>query len=119
MTTATTIDWNARYNAGYYRERWEPGEQAFFEYHCWESLDSQDADLWLRSHQQVTVLGEIGQHDGDWTKTYQERFQDCLYVLYKVRFDDGHVGTVYEEELFTTPDAYYRPDPPKDREDDR
>jgi hypothetical protein len=37
---------------------WDAGEEAYFEYHCLESMDSSDADLWLRSHQTVEILGE-------------------------------------------------------------
>ena len=42
-----------------WRDEWPPGTVAWFEYHCQESDDSDDADLWYRSHQQ-DLSGEGG-----------------------------------------------------------
>ncbi len=30
------------------------GDVVWFEYHCWESPESSDAEIWYRSHQKVT-----------------------------------------------------------------
>lgn len=32
--------------------------------------------------------------------------------MYKVRFNDGFEGTVFEDELLDDPSEYERPDPP-------
>ena len=49
-----------------------PGDGAWFEYHCWESFDSADADLWVRSHQQVTVL-TVEVNDAEPGSTFEQR----------------------------------------------
>lgn len=79
------------------REHWAHGERAFFEYHCNQSHDSEDAQLWYRSHQEVTVLGR-GDDDGH-AATHAERAENGTPRIYSVRFDDGHEGEVFEDEL--------------------
>jgi len=94
------------------REAWQPGDLAWFEYHCWESYESSDAPLWLRSHQQVTVLGRDPGDDEDFGGTFLDRADACCPNVYQVRFADGHEGTAFEDELLTGPEHYQRPDPP-------
>lgn len=101
-----------------YRNQWQPGAEAWFEYHCWESEDSNDADLWHRSHQKVTVVAEY-ECDGqrEYLPTFEDRCEAGMPLTYGVRWSDGHQGAVWEDELLTGPEHYYRPDPPK-RSDD-
>lgn len=87
-----------------------PGERLFFEYHCWEDQDSADADLWLRSHQRVTVVArEVNDGAG---LSWRDRMESGQQYTYHVLFDDGSTGTVFEDELSPTPDTWTRLDPP-------
>ena len=99
----------------FFKEKWNPGERAWFEYHCWESPESGDADLWYRSHQRVTVIRmtEDTEHYADDGWTFAERAEAGEPNCYYVRFPDGHEGTVFEDELSTRRTVWYRPDPPK------
>lgn len=99
MTTAT-------------RERWQVGERAWFEYHCWESPRSQDAPAWYHSHQQVTVLA-VDENDSA-GMTRAERDDAAMPFTYTVRFDDGLEWAVFEDELTADRADWYRPDPPTD-----
>ena len=57
------------YTVDTYKERREPGEKAWFEYHREESRKPPDAELWSYSHQQVTIVIE-GAAEGEkrgWT----------------------------------------------------
>jgi hypothetical protein len=38
--------------------------------------------------------------------------------LYRIRFNDGHEGTAYEDELYTSPEHWVRDDPPAGRLDE-
>jgi len=87
------------------RSRW------YFEYHCKESHDSCDADLWYRSHQQVTIL-ELTSPDS-LGMSREERVEEGMVFVYKVKFDDGFIKEAFEDELLSSPKFYYRPDPPK------
>jgi len=95
------------------REAWQPGDLAWFEYHCLESNDSADARLWHRSHQQVAVLGRG--EDEDFGQTFLDRADAGMPNVYRVRFADGFEGHVFEDELLTGPEHYSRPDPPDTR----
>lgn len=94
----------------------EPGTQRFFEYHCLESHQSCDAQLWYRSHQTVIVLqlggGLVEQAEGCDCFTFVERGEGGVPLVYKVRFADGHEGDATEDELLTSEDDYCRTDPP-------
>jgi len=79
------------------------GKELWFEYHCWESPESCDAELWYRSHQKVTVLNR-GIDDND---EYSEEPK-----VYDVIFKDGFKGTVFADELMNQPQKFYRPNPP-------
>lgn len=97
------------------RDEWKVGDTAWFEYHCSESEDSDDADLWYRSHQQVTVVDVPNPEDysyGD-GKTLEERMENASPRSYTVKFSDGVESRVIEDELFTSKDDFYRPDPPR------
>jgi hypothetical protein len=86
---------------------------ACFEYRCYKSIESNDSDLWARSHQKVTVLGEA-----DWEKeigedmSQTERIEVGVPKMYRVRFEDGHEGDACEDELLTGPNGT-RPHPPE------
>jgi len=96
-----------------WREEWGPGDAAWFEYHCNESPVSADAQLWYRSHQQVTVVAALGTVL-DWPgSTFRARQDAGAPRYYRVRFADGFEGTVFEHELLTRPEGYYRPGPPR------
>ena len=97
------------------RNEWNPGDKAWFEYHCWEDPKSADADLWRHSHQQVTVLGKAAA-DG-WIEelansTVIERGESGTPRAYQVRFEDGLRHTAMEDELLTDRRGFFRPDPP-------
>jgi hypothetical protein len=79
------------------------GNTYWFEYHCFESPVSSDAEVWYHSHQQIKVL-KRGEDDHD-------EFPDEP-KLYTVQFDDGLVCDVFEDELMESKDRFYRPDPP-------
>jgi len=70
------------------------GPQVLFEYHCWESKDSADAELWRHTHQAVDVLYQLDNPD---------------QVMYRVRFGDGLEYDVFEDELMDSPAGYERP----------
>lgn len=98
------------YIATYCKEAWQPGEIAWFEYHCWESPDSGDAEIWYRSHQQVTILHE-GDHDGWSGSSFIQRGHAGTPKTYRVRWLDGYEDDVFEDELLTDAAAFARPDP--------
>lgn len=95
----------------FYKEQWNPGETAYFEYQCFESEESCDAELWYHSHQPVTVIREEEEHDGHGL-TLDERIEAAQLKVYRVRFKDGFEYTVLEDELFTDPKHWEREDPP-------
>lgn len=99
------------YIAEHCREHWEPGSTAWFEYHCTEAHDSADAELWYRSHQQVTVLHE-GDHDGWPGSTFIERGEAGQPKVYRIRFADGYEHAAIEDELLTSTAGFDRPAPP-------
>lgn len=105
--SAVFIDQTASGN----RDCWAPGERAFFEYHCWESLESKDAPAWLRSHQEVSVLGR-DDDDADDSESFDQRAENGQPKAYRVRFDDGLEWTALEDELFVSSDYFVRPAPP-------
>ncbi|KKN91192.1 hypothetical protein LCGC14_0220590 [marine sediment metagenome] len=88
------------------------GSTLFFEYHCEESHLSSDADLWYRSHQEVEVI-EFSPNDGFDVPTLEERCEIGCPIMYQVKFNDGFVGGVFEDELLDSEDEYFRPDPLK------
>lgn len=95
----------------HWREAWQPGETAWFEYHCNESPDSAHAEWWYRSQEQVTVLGEAD-HDGWEGSTFADRAEAAQPKVYKIRWADGFEGDVFEDELLTSPAGFERPAPP-------
>lgn len=103
------VDWKAEDEGR--KQRWEPGERAHYEYHCYESPESQDADLWYRSHRPVTV-GERDTNGAPESWSAEHRSEGGNPHTYKIRFDDGHEGTAFEDELLVHPKHYSRPDPP-------
>ncbi len=80
------------------------GKEFWFEYHCLESMESSDAELWLRSHQKVIVI-ERGDDDND----------ECPDEprVYTVKFADGFTYIAFDDELMESKEDFYRPDPPK------
>ena len=98
--------------ATFCNEAWQPGDTAWFEYHCNESPDSADAEVWYRSHQQITVLGEAD-HDGWPGSTFIERSEAGQPKVYRVRWADGFEYSVFEDELVNDRAAFERPDPPE------
>lgn len=95
-----------------HREQWQPGDTAWFEYHCLEAAESPDAPVWYRSHQRVTVLS-LDRNDAPASSTFTERSTDGTPYTYRVRFSDGLEWDVFEDELFTGPEHFQRPDPPE------
>jgi hypothetical protein len=99
------------------------GDVLWFEYHCWESPSSSDAELWYRSHRKVTVLNVASndaydpRHPGRTIKggliTMRDRGEAGLPIVYRVKFADGFVADATEDELLDSPKEYERPAPPK------
>lgn len=87
------------------------GDRLWFEYHCNESLESPDAPAWLRSHQQVTVL-RMCSCDGVGVISEEERYENGMLLLYRVKFDDGLEWDVFEDELLDSQGEFQRPAPP-------
>lgn len=88
------------------------GEEYYFEYHCLEAHYSADAELWYRSHQKVIVL-EMETPDFDPSETFKERAEEGMPLVYLVKFPDGLIRHVMEDELMRSSDEFYRTDPPK------
>lgn len=99
------------------KESWAVGETAHFEYHCLRSHDSQDAELWYRSHEEVTIV-EAGEHLYSVAPSLDDIFkrgEAGQPKAYNVRFADGHVRGATEDELFVAAkflDPEMRPPPP-------
>lgn len=94
------------------------GQYWWFEYHCYEGHDSQDAELWYHSHQRAEVLG-VEQHDADLAMTFEERAEAGTPIVYDARFADGSQGTVFSDELYGSPVGFCRPDPPRPPDEPR
>lgn len=84
------------------------GKYFWFEYHCYESPESCDAEIWYRSHQKVKVLSV-----SEWSfDSLQDRINDGQPRVYLVEWEDGFQYDVYEDELFESPNEFYRSSPP-------
>ena len=66
------------------------GDRVLFEYNCWKSSESKDAELWFRTGKCVDIVGVL-----------REDLVDVEEVgyMYKVKFDDGFVGDVFDDEI--------------------
>ena len=95
----------------FYGDFIKPNCVLWFEYHCWESPQSGDAEAWYHSHQQVTVLGLSTCEKP--LPTFAERAAAGMQLVYRVRFQDGLEWDVFEDELLRSPSDFQRPDPPK------
>jgi len=100
------MNWYKKANMGYRK----PGDICWFEYHCNESPESCDADLWYRSHQKVKVVKLDAKGYG---KTKIERGENGHPAVYIIQFDDGFSKGAFEDELVDSPKEFYRPDPPE------
>jgi len=90
----------------------KPGRY-WYEYHCLESPASNDAELWYRSHQPVEVLGISPEAEtAGINLTRTQRAEDGIPLVYSIRFDDGHTGEAWEDEILDHPNEFTRPDPP-------
>jgi hypothetical protein len=85
------------------------GRIFWFEYHCYESPNSCDAEIWYRSHQKVKVIGvsEWSYDDKEW------RQEDGNPRVYLVEWGDGYQYDVFEDELMESPDEFHRLDSPE------
>lgn len=92
------------------------GQSFFFEYHCTESNDSQHAKLWHHSHQACLIL-KRDKDDAIPNSTFSEREESGMMRYFSVKFHDGYIGTVGEDELFYDKKDFYRPDPPENVKD--
>jgi hypothetical protein len=96
-----------------------PGTLVYFEYHCWESDRSCDAELWHRSQQPVSVLSlETAPHlneDGALAMTARQRSEEGMPLAYRIRFADGFEHDATEDELVPDPRWYEREPPPARR----
>lgn len=91
---------------------WQPGEVAYFEYHCYMGHDSADAELWYRTHQPVQV---VKMTDRGYGRTYADRAENGAPRMYRIKFLDGLVSDAFEDELYTSTRFWTRDfDPPSD-----
>ena len=67
------------------------GDVYQFTYRCWESEESQDAVLWHRTGQQVTIIRELNDVD-----------EFDVGKMYRVEFPDGFHGDAFRDELTHT-----------------
>ena len=74
----------------------------YFEYHCYEGEDSSDAELWHHTHQQVEVIRKL--------RNIEEVDEADYGRMYEVKFPDGLIYNVCDDELVKSPTDYYRPD---------
>jgi len=86
------------------------GKEFWFEYHCFESPDSCDAELWYRTHNKVLVLSIVEFGCGE---TKLERLLEGCPRVYRVVFEDGFEYDVFEDELMESKEEFERPDAPK------
>lgn len=85
------------------------GKKYWFEYHCWESEESADAELWHHSHQQCLVTGiDVEYKD----MTIDERYEAAMLNHYKIQFADGFASSAGEDELMASRSEFTRPNPP-------
>jgi hypothetical protein len=89
------------------------GKEFWFEYHCFESHTSCDAEIWYRSHQKVKVIKVVEWSYIDATK--KERLEDGNPRVYLVEWKDGFQYDVFEDEIMESPDEFERPEPPNTR----
>jgi hypothetical protein len=89
--------------------RIKKGKIYLFEYHCWESLESADAALWLRSHRRVRVIKLINAGYG---KDEEERGYNGQSATFEIEFADRARFHAAEDELLLSRKEYCRPDPP-------
>lgn len=90
------------------------GTQCLFEYHCEESDDSPDAELWYRSHSRVVVQRCVNPEYLEAAETMNARLEECgMPLAYEVLFADGFLGCAMEDELLLTEADYERPNPPR------
>ena len=91
------------------REEEKVGKEFWYEYHCFESDKSCDAEIWYRSHQKVKVVDVA-----HWSLDDKEfRYEDGQFRVYIVEWKDGFRYDVFEDELMESKDEFERPDPPK------
>jgi 2'-5' RNA ligase len=95
-------------SAAYKKHRHEPivGKTYWFEYHCWESEESADAELWHHTHQKVLVYGR---GDGDYDECPVCGEFPC-WNSWKIRFPDGYEHTAAPDELLKSRSEFERPD---------
>jgi hypothetical protein len=87
------------------------GKEFWFEYHCLESHQSCDAEIWYHSHQKVKVLSVVYWGFDE----LQDRREEGDPRVYSVKFNDGFIADVFEDELMESKDEFYRPEPPNTR----
>lgn len=90
------------------------GTKCFFEYHCEESHDSSDAELWYRSRQQVIILECVNpEHYEAGVPLWYRIEENGAPLAYDVLFADGFQGTAMEDELLLSEADYDRGNPLK------
>lgn len=88
------------------------GRRMWYEYRCYEGIDSADVHLWYRSHQQVEVI-DIAE-PGGMLKTLEERGEEGMPRTYNIKFVDGLVAEAWEDEIVESPDEFIMVPPPVD-----
>jgi len=98
------------------KDIWKPGETAWFEYHCWMSHNSADAQLWYRSQQQVEILRLTDCEVTEELDNFNKRTDAGMPWVYTIKFADGFIGDAFEDELLTDP-KHFNPTfkPPQNR----
>jgi len=77
----------------------------WFEYHCYEGEDSDDAELWHHTHQEIVIVRNLSDEEVDFE----------LRPMYRIRFSDGLEYDCFNDELLHSPREYERPDYSSDR----
>ncbi len=75
------------------KPRFGPWERVFFEYHCLQSEESCDAELWHHTRQRAVVVAVV---------TYPEVDLE-LSPMYVIRFEDGYQYDVFNDEVTKSP----------------
>ena len=86
------------------------GKEFWFEYHCFESPLSVDAEIWYHTHQIVNVIS-ISENGGG--EDMNDRLRNGEPRVYKIKFKDGFTCDAFEDELLNSQKEYSRPDAPK------
>lgn len=82
------------------------GKTYWFEYHCFESEESCDAELWHRTHKKIKILKLVEKGAG---RTKKSRLENGQPAVYSVQFNDGRIFDAFEDEILDSKKQFTRP----------